>query len=92
MNINNEIIEERVLQCAKLLILENSNVRCVARRIGCSKSTVHKDLSERLKSIDYELYLKVQKIFEINKQEKHLRGGNSTKNKYLNSQLSKNEV
>ncbi len=92
MNINDEIIEERVLQCAKLLILENSNVRHVARRIGCSKSTVHKDLSERLKSIDYELYVEVQKIFQINKQEKHLRGGNSTKNKYLNSQLSKNEV
>lgn len=92
MNINDEIIEERVLLSAKLIILENSNVRRVARRIGCSKSTVHKDLSERLKSIDYELYLKVQKIFEVNKKEKHLRGGNSTKNKYLNSQLLKNEV
>ncbi len=82
MNINDEIIEERVLQCAKLLILENSNVRRVARRIGCSKSTVHKDLSERLKSIDYNLYLKVQQIFAVNKQEKHLRGGNSTKKRY----------
>ena len=72
MNINDEIIEERVLQCAKLIILENSNVRWVARRIGCSKSTVHKDLSERLKSIDYELYLKVQKIFEIKKYARRL--------------------
>lgn len=77
-----DIIEERVLQCAKLIILENSNVRKVARRIGCSKSTVHKDLSERLREIDYNLYIQVQKIFEINKQEKHLRGGNSTKIKY----------
>jgi putative DeoR family transcriptional regulator (stage III sporulation protein D) len=92
MNTSDEIIEERVLQCAKLIILENSNVRMVARRIGCSKSTVHKDLSERLKNINYELYLEVQKIFEVNKQEKHIRGGNSTKNKYLNSQLLKNEV
>ena len=92
MNINDEIIEERVLQCAKLIILENSNVRMVARRIGCSKSTVHKDWSERLKNINYELYLEVQKIFEVNKQEKHIRGGNSTKNKYLNSLLFKNEV
>lgn len=82
-NINDEIIEERVLQCAKLLILENSNVRLVARRIGCSKSTVHKDLSERLKNIDYNLYLQVQEIFKVNKEEKHLRGGISTKNKYL---------
>lgn len=82
-NVNDEIIEERVLQCAKLLILENSNVRLVARRIGCSKSTVHKDLSERLKNIDYNLYLQVQEIFKVNKEEKHLRGGISTKNKYL---------
>lgn len=79
----NDIITERVLQSAKLLIFERSNVRRVARRIGCSKSTVHKDLSERLKDIDYDLYVEVQKIFEINKQEKHLRGGNSTKIKYL---------
>ena len=84
----NNVIEERVLQGAKLLILENSNVRLVAKRIGCSKSTVHKDLSERLKDIDYNLYVEVQKIFEVNKQEKHLRGGNSTKNKYMN-RLSK---
>lgn len=80
--ITEDFIEERVLQCARLLILENSNVRHVARRIGCSKSTVHKDLSERLKSIDYNLYLKVQEIFTVNKQEKHLRGGNSTKKRY----------
>lgn len=79
----NDIITERVLQSAKLLIFERSNVRRVAKRIGCSKSTVHKDLSERLKDIDYDLYVEVQKIFEINKQEKHLRGGNSTKIKYL---------
>ena len=92
MNTSDEIIEERVLQCAKLIILENSNVRMVERRIGFSKSTVHKDLSERLKNINYELYLEVQKIFEVNKQEKHIRGGNSTKNKYLNSLLFKNEV
>lgn len=84
----NDIITERVLQSAKLLIFERSNVRRVAKRIGCSKSTVHKDLSERLKDIDYDLYVEVQKIFEINKQEKHLRGGNSTKIKYLNG-LSK---
>lgn len=85
-----DIIEERVLQCAKLLILENSNVRRVARRIGCSKSTVHKDLSERLREIDYNLYIEVQKIFEINKQEKHLRGGNSTKIKYKKETISNN--
>lgn len=83
MNMN-DIIEERVIQSAKLLIFEKSNVRKVAKRIGCSKSTVHKDLSERLKDVDYNLYVEVQKIFEVNKQEKHLRGGNSTKLKYEN--------
>ncbi len=75
-------INERVLLEAKLLIYEKSNVRRVARRIGCSKSTVHKDLSIRLKELDLNLYNQVKEIFEINKQEKHLRGGNSTKERY----------
>ncbi len=77
-----EAMKERVLQGAKLLLLEKSNVRQVAKRIGCSKSTVHKDLSERLIDLDYNLYIEVQKLFEINKQEKHLRGGNTTKLRY----------
>ncbi len=79
----NDIIDERVILEAKILIFEKSNVRQVARRIGCSKSTVHKDLSIRLKDLDLNLYNQVQEIFEINKQEKHLRGGNSTRIKYL---------
>jgi putative DeoR family transcriptional regulator (stage III sporulation protein D) len=48
-----------------------------------SKSTVHIDLSQRLKKIDKKLYEKIKKILEINFSEKHIRGGNSTKNKYL---------
>lgn len=75
-------IKERVLLGAELLLLEQSNVRKVARRIGCSKSTVHKDLSERLIELDPYLYEQVQLLFDINKREKHLRGGAATKQKY----------
>ena len=70
-----ELIKARVLEGAKILLNERSNVRDVARKLGCSKSTVHKDMAERLLDLDYTLYIEVQKLFEINKQEKHLRGG-----------------
>lgn len=75
-------MKERVLLGAELLLLEQSNVRKVAKRLGCSKSTVHKDLSERLPQIDTHLYELVQTLFTINKQEKHIRGGEATKQKY----------
>ena len=76
------LIKERVILGAALILLEKSNVRQVARRLGCSKSTVHKDLSDRLKSFDPALYLEVQELFQLNKKEKHLRGGIATKQKY----------
>jgi putative DeoR family transcriptional regulator (stage III sporulation protein D) len=76
-------MKERILLGAELLLLEQSNVRKVARRLGCSKSTVHKDLSERLPYLDMQLFEQVQALFQINKQEKHLRGGEATKRKYL---------
>ncbi len=84
-----ELIKARVLEGAKILLNERSNVRDVARKLGCSKSTVHKDMAERLLDLDYTLYIEVQKLFEINKQEKHLRGGSSTKLKY---QKQKNTI
>lgn len=77
-----ELIKARVLEGAKIMLDERSTVRDVAKKLGCSKSTVHKDMAERLLDLDYTLYIEVQKLFEINKQEKHLRGGTSTKLKY----------
>lgn len=76
-------ISERVLSAAHLLIDENSTIRDIAKKMGFSKSTIHIDLSIRLKEINNELYQKIKKIFKINQNEKHLRGGLSTKLKYL---------
>ena len=64
-------------------ITENrTTVRAAARHFGISKSTVHKDVSERLRREDPGLYTQVKDILEINKQERHIRGGMATKRKY----------
>ncbi len=64
-------------------ITENkTTVRAAANHFGISKSTVHKDVSERLRTEDPELYARVKDILEINKQERHIRGGLATKRKY----------
>lgn len=64
-------------------IIENkATVRATAKKFGISKSTVHKDVSERLHSVNPSLYLQVKNILEINKQERHIRGGMATRNKY----------
>lgn len=77
-----ELIKARVIKGALLLIENNSNVRVVAKQLGYSKSTIHNDLSKRLKLIDLDLYEKVNKVFQINKEECHIRGGLQTKLKY----------
>ncbi len=59
-----------------------STVRRAAQKFGVSKSTVHKDVSERLKTINLHLYKEVKKVLEINKLERHIRGGYATKSKY----------
>ena len=59
-----------------------ATVRGTARKFGISKSTVHKDVSERLRTEDHELYLRVKDVLEKNKQERHIRGGLATKRKY----------
>lgn len=76
-------IRERTLLFGNHILKTNSTVRQTAFIFGTSKSTVHYDVSHRLKKYDFGLYLKVQKILEKNFAEKHIRGGNSTKNKYL---------
>ena len=64
-------------------ILENkSTVRAAAKQFGISKSTVHKDVSERLPKIRPQLYIPVKEILEQNKQERHIRGGLATNKKY----------
>lgn len=64
-------------------IIENkATVRAAAKKFGISKSTVHKDVSERLPKVNPSLYAQVKDILEINKQERHIRGGMATKIKY----------
>lgn len=77
-----EYIEERVLECADYIIETGCTVRYCAKRLDVSKSTVHKDVSERLKYIDAERFEKVRKILDKNLSERHIRGGIATKNKY----------
>ena len=77
-----EYIEERVLREAKYIVDTNCTVRTCAKALGNSKSTVHKDVTERLYVIDPALWEKVKKVLSVNLQERHLRGGDATKKKY----------
>ena len=75
-------IEERAVDLAHYIIDTGDTVRGAAKKFGISKSTVHKDVSERLKKINPALFLEVRTILDENKAERHLRGGMATKLKY----------
>ena len=76
-------IEERVLALAEYIIESKDTVRGAAKRFGVSKSTVHKDITQRLMEIDPILGSSVRKILDENKAERHIRGGMATKLKYI---------
>ena len=78
-----DYIEERVLCIADYIIENSTTVREAAKKFRISKSTVHKDVTERLLSINPSLAAEVRKILDLNKQERHIRGGLATKEKYL---------
>ena len=86
----NYSIEERCVILAKYLIDKKSTVRAVAVKFGISKSTVHKDVTQILKNIDVGLYYQVKEILETNKRERHIRGGEATRIKYINQKSTKN--
>lgn len=75
-------IEARAKDLALYMIEHRSTVRSAAKAFGVSKSTVHKDLQERLPAINPGLYRQVKEILEENKAERHIRGGIATRNKY----------
>ncbi len=77
-----QLLENRACELAVYMIETNATVRSAARHFGISKSTVHKDLSCRLKQYNHPLYLQVRQVLEKNKQERHIRGGMATKRKY----------
>lgn len=75
-------IEERVSDLAAYIVDNQTTVRAAARQFGISKSTVHKDLTERLPRINPGLYRQVRTLLDLNKAERHIRGGLATRRKY----------
>ena len=75
-------MEARACDLAEYLLANNTTVRAAAKQFGVSKSTVHKDIQDRLPQINHSLYLQVKEILEINKAQRHIRGGIATRKKY----------
>lgn len=75
-------MEERAERLALYIIENRATVRAAARKFGISKSTVHKDLAERLPVFHRSLYLQVKQVLEENKAQRHIRGGIATRKKY----------
>ena len=82
-NLNSAQIEERAIEIANYIIESNATVRQAAKQFGISKSTVHKDVTTRLSIINPELASRTRIVLDVNKQERHIRGGLATKEKYL---------
>ena len=82
-------IEERAIEIANYIIDNNATVRQAAKQFGISKSTVHKDVTERLTQINLQLANKARRVLDVNKSERHIRGGLATREKYLHSMYDK---
>lgn len=80
------IVEERAVELGEYIIANKATVRGAAKKFGVSKSTVHKDVSERLKKLNPQLYIEVRHILEFNKAQRHIRGGLATRRKYLHDE------
>lgn len=78
-------IEQRACELAVYIIETGATVRACAKRFGISKSTVHKDLSQRLPKCNKSLYRQVRQVLDLNKAQRHIRGGIATREKYLKS-------
>ena len=78
-----DYIEERAIDIARYIIENNATVRQTAKAFGISKSTVHKDVTERLMQINPSLAMEARKVLDVNKMERHIRGGLATREKYL---------
>ena len=80
-------IEERATEIANYIIENNATVRQAAKVFGISKSTVHKDCTERLSKINPTLAAQARKVLDVNKSERHIRGGLATREKYLHQHI-----
>ncbi|MBQ8803829.1 MAG: sporulation transcriptional regulator SpoIIID [Tyzzerella sp.] len=85
-----DYIEERAIEIANYIIENNATVRQTAKAFGISKSTVHKDVAERLGQINASLAAEVRKVLDTNKSERHIRGGLATREKYLHMEQKRN--
>ena len=86
-----EYIEERAIKCAEYIVETGCTVRACSAHFSISKSTVHKDVSERLKYIDETLYEQTRLVLNQNLSERHIRGGIATKEKYSARSAEKNK-
>ena len=77
-----DYIEERAMSIANYIIDNNATVRQTAKAFGVSKSTVHKDVTDRLAQVNPRLAMQARKVLDVNKSERHIRGGLATKEKY----------
>ena len=82
-----DYIEERAVEIAQYIIENNATVRQTAKQYGISKSTVHKDVTERLLQINPSLASAARGVLDTNKSERHIRGGLATKEKYLHQHM-----
>ena len=80
-------IEERAMEIARYIIDNNTTVRQAAKHFGISKSTVHKDVTERLVQVNPSLAAEARKVLDVNKSERHIRGGLATREKYLHQHV-----
>ena len=78
-----DYIDERAIQIANYIIENNATVRQTAKEFGISKSTVHKDVTDRLSQLNPALAAEARKVLDVNKSERHIRGGLATREKYL---------
>jgi len=82
-------VEDRSVVLGRYIAETGGTVRSTAKQFGISKSTVHKDVTERLQRVNHALYLDVKKVLEQNKRERHIRGGIATKEKFLRQKHEK---
>ena len=79
-------VEERAIELGEYIIENNATVRAAAGKFHISKSTVHKDVSDRLKTVNPQLYDRVREVLEVNKAQRHIRGGIATREKYRHNE------
>ncbi len=77
------IVEERAVELGEYIVENKATVRATAKQFGVSKSTVHMDVSKRLERVNPQLFLEVRQVLDVNKAQRHIRGGIATREKYL---------